>query len=259
MVNSRVGNNGRVDAIDTALGKGLRVLEALARADGPVRISHLAADLQMQKSSLHRVLQTLAELGFVSQDPDTTQYAATLKLWELGSTVAGAVPVKLAAATILPELHHTTGETVSLSVRDGDDVLYLEKITSPRPMGFTTRVGSRVPAPMTAAGRVMLAYAPDDEAVAVIERVAARVGDGVLDVDRARADLRKARRDGYLVGRGRTDRGIVGIATAVRRSTGEPVAGVTVSTPAQRLDRDRQDAIVEALLVAAARIGEAIR
>ena len=244
--------------MDTALGKGLRVLEALARADAPVRISHLAAELGMQKSSLHRVLQTLAEHGFVTQDADTSLYAPTLKVWELGSSVVSGLPIKLAASTILPELHHTTGETVSLSVRDGDDVLYLEKITSPRPIGFTTRVGSRVPAPMTAAGRVMLAFAPEDEALALLDRVAKRLGPEVFHLDRARADLRKARRDGYLVGRGRVDRGIVGIATAVRGAAGEPVAGLTVSTPAQRFDDARQAEIVEALLVAAARLGEAV-
>jgi DNA-binding IclR family transcriptional regulator len=115
-----------------------------------------------------------------------------------------------------------------------------------------------VPAPLTAAGRVMLAFSPEDEADAVLERVAKRLGPAVLDLDRARADLRKARRDGYLVGRGRVDRGIVGVATAVRRAGGEPVAGLTVSTPAQRFDAARQKEIVEALLVAAARLGEAV-
>jgi DNA-binding IclR family transcriptional regulator len=242
--------------VDSALGKGLRVLEALAVADGPVRISHLAVELGMQKSSLHRVLQTLAEAGFVAQDPNTALYSLTLKVWELGAAVASRVPVKQAATTILQELHRVTGETVSLSVRDGDDVLYLDKIISPRPIGFTTRVGSRVPAPLTAAGRAMLAYEPDAESV--IERVAARVGPETLNVERAMADVRRAKRDGYLVGRGRADRGIVGVATAVPGIGERAAAGLTVSTSAQRFDKARQSEIVEALLVAAGRLGEAV-
>lgn len=242
--------------VDSALGKGLRVLVALAAAPAPVRLSRLAEDLGMQKSSLHRVLQTLVEMGFASQDPATAQYAPTLKLWELGSAVVSELPIKRAASTVLPELHQVTGETVSLSVRDGDDVLYLEKLTSPRPIGFTTRVGSRVPAPLTVAGRVMLSS--DPEAAEVVDRVAARVGPDVLDVERALADIRRAGRDGYLVGRGRADRGLVGIATAVFGPGGGAVAGLTVSTPARRFDRGRQTAIVEALLVAAARLGDAL-
>ena len=244
------------DGMDSALGKGLRVLEALVVADGPSRLSHLAAKLEMQKSSLHRVLQTLIEFGFVTQDADTSLYAPTLKVWELGSSVVSRLPVKQAAAPVLQELHAVTGETVSLSVRDGDDVLYLDKIMSPRPMGFTTRVGSRVPAPMTAAGRAMLAYEPD--AKSVVERVAARGDRGVVDVERVLSELEKARRDGYVVGRGRVDRGIVGIATAVLGGRGSAVAGLTVSTPSQRFDRARQKEIVEALRGAASRLGEAI-
>ena len=244
--------------MDSALGKGLRVLEALVLADGPSRISHLATKLEMQKSSLHRVLQTLIEFGFVAQDAETSLYAPTLKVWELGSAVVSRLPVKQAAAPILQELHELTGETVSLSVRDGDDVLYLDKILSPRPLGFTTRVGSRVPAPMTAAGRAMLAHEPDAEARALVERVAGRVEGGRVDVEQVLAELGKARRQGYVVGRGRVDRGIVGVATAVLGGRGAALAGLTVSTPSQRFDRARQKEIVEALRGAASRLGEAI-
>jgi DNA-binding IclR family transcriptional regulator len=246
--------------VDSALGKGLRVLELLASAPAPVRLSQIAQDLELQKSSTHRVLRQLVDAGYVTQDPTSGLYAATLKVWELGSAVVAVLPIKQAASGVLQELHRATSETVSLTVRDGDDVLYLDKIVSPRPIGFTTRVGSRVPAPLTASGRAMLAYEPEPDAAAVIERVAARVAPGSLDVKRALADVRRARKDGYLVGRGRVERGIVGIAAAVPGP--DPgrgaVAGLTVSAPVQRLDDGRQSAIVEALLVATAGLGEAI-
>ena len=242
--------------MDSALGKGLRVLELLASSPAPVRLSQIARDLDLQKSSAHRVLRQLVDAGYVAQDPNSGLYASTLKVWELGSAVVGSLPIKQAAAGALQELHRATSETVSLTVRDGDDVLYLDKIVAPRPIGFTTRVGSRVPAPLTASGRAMLAYEADAEAV--IERVAARVGPGSLDVRRALADVKRARKDGYLVGRGRIERGIVGIAAAVPGPGRGAVAGLTVSAPVQRLDEGRQAAIVEALLAAAAGLGEAI-
>lgn len=241
---------------DTALGKGLRVLEALSAAGGAVRLSNLAVELGMQKSSLHRVLRLLMESGYVSQDPATDLYAPTLKVWELGSAVVASLPVKQAATTGLLELHRRTGETVSLSILDGDDVLYLDKIVSPRPMGFTTRVGSRIAAPLTVGGRAMLAYEDDPEAV--VGRVAARVGDGVLDPARVLADIRRARADGYLVGSGRADRGIVGIAAAVPGPGGRASAGLTVSAPAKRLTDKRQQEIVDALLITATGLSEAL-
>ena len=81
--------------MDTALGKGLRVLEKLCRVDGPVRLSHLAAQLDLQKSSVHRVLRMLMAEGYVAQDPDTELYRPTLKVWELGSAVVGGLPSAL--------------------------------------------------------------------------------------------------------------------------------------------------------------------
>jgi DNA-binding IclR family transcriptional regulator len=242
--------------MDTALGKGLSVLEALAAADGAVRLSRLATDLGMQKSSVHRVLQVLVDAGWVRQDPETEMYSATLKVWELGAGVAAALPVKRAASTVLQELHRSTGETVSLTIRDGDDVVYLDKILAPRPIGFTTRVGSRIAAPLTVSGRAMLAYEPD--ARDVLERVAQRLGPDHFDVEAALGDIARARHDGYLTGRGRTDRGILGMAAAVPGPGDRAAAGLTVSAPVQRLDDRRRDEIIEALLVAAAGLGEVI-
>ena len=241
---------------ESALGKGLRLLEQLAGAGGAVRLSNLAADLGLQKSAVHRILQTLVEAGWATQEPDTGLYRASLKTWELGTVIVGSLPVKQAATPVLHELHRTTGETVSLTVLDGDDVLYLEKLLAPRPIGFTTRVGSRVPAPLTVGGRALLAYEPDFEAV--VDRLLAERGEDLFDRKRALADIRKARKDGYVVGRGRSERGIVGIATAVPGDDGRAVAGLTVSAPVSRTDAARQADIVEALLDAAARLGEAV-
>lgn len=242
--------------MDTALGKGLRVLEALAASAAPVRLSRLADELGMQKSSAHRVLRALVDEGYAAQEPTSGLYVATLKVWELGIAVVSALPVKRAATTTLQELHRATGETVSLTVLEGDDVLYLDKIVAPRPIGFTTRIGSRVPAPLTVAGKAMLSYEPD--ARDVVERVASRLGGEVVDVEKVLADVERARREGVLVGRGRAERGIVGIAAAVPGPDGRAVAGLTVSAPVQDLDDTRQAQVVDALLVAAASLGEAI-
>jgi DNA-binding IclR family transcriptional regulator len=198
--------------------------------------------------------------GFAAQEEGGDRYLASLRAWELGMAVAHALPVKRAATPVLQELHRRTGETVSLTVLDGDDVLYLDKILADRPVGFTTRVGSRVPSPLTVAGRAMLAY--EDGADDVVARVAAaRVG---LDVARVLGEIRRARQTGYVVGRGRPERGITGIGAAVPGGPAGPggggraLAGLTVSAPTARVDAARQAELVDALLVAVASLAEAI-
>ena len=242
--------------MDTALGKGLRVLETMARVGQPVRLSDLAAELGLQKSSAHRVLQALVAAGFAAREEGGDRYVSTLKVWELGMAVVHATPVKQAAMPVLQELHRRTGETVSLTVLDGDDVLYLEKILAERPIGFTTRVGSRVPAPLTVAGRAMLAY--EDDAEGVVTRVAARRGGERIDVARVLAEIRRARDTGYVIGRGRPERGITGIGAAVPGARGRAAAGLTVSAPTARTDPSRQRDLVESILLATSALGEAI-
>jgi DNA-binding IclR family transcriptional regulator len=143
-----------------------------------------------------------------------------------------------------------------LSILDGDEVLYLDKLLAPRPMGFTTRIGSRLPAPFTVAGRAMLAYEPDPKAV--VERVLGAHGASASTVKKVMSDIRASRAQGYLIGEGRSERGIVGIAAAVPGPDGRAAAGITVSSPKQRLTPDGQQNIIEALLVAASRLSEAV-
>jgi DNA-binding IclR family transcriptional regulator len=133
------------------------------------------ARFEMQKSTVHRILSSLSQLGYTEQVEPTSCYRATLKLWELGVGIAAEHPVKRAASMFMAALHRATGETVSLTILSGDDVLYLDKILSPRPIRFTTRIGSRVPAPLTAGGKAMLAHAPDARAIA--RRAALRIKD----------------------------------------------------------------------------------
>ena len=116
-------------------------------------------------------------------------------------------------------------------MRSGDDALYLDKIVSPRPLRFTTRVGSRVPLPITAGGKALLAVSADG--ADVVERLAQRPGfEHHVDVDRLLAELVEARERGYAVATGRP--GLVGIAAAIvdrERRTGGGAVGLGADRP----------------------------
>src|SRR3546814_7288592 len=101
--------------MDRAVARGLAMLEVLAEA-GPMRLSRLAGEVDLQKSTVHRILQTLVALGYVEQDAETGTYGPSLKLWEMGSAVVVEHPVKRAASIFVQTLHKETGETVSLLV-----------------------------------------------------------------------------------------------------------------------------------------------
>jgi DNA-binding IclR family transcriptional regulator len=240
-------------ATDGAVARAFSVLEFLAQAREPARLSAVALALGLQKSTVHRILATLSGLGYVEQAQETGCYRTTLKLWELGAGMIHEHPVKRAGGAFLQELHRSTGQTVSLTVLSGDDVLYLDKIISPRAIRFTTRVGSRVPAASTAGGKALLAHAPD--ARAIIKRLAARgKRERRIDVDALVQELAEVRELGYAVSS--YSPGVISIAAPVMARNGQAAAALSVSAPIERISAKKKAEIIECVLRTCAGMAE---
>lgn len=236
--------------MDRAVARSFQLLEALARARGSVRLSDLATETGLQKSTVHRMLATLCALGYAEQDA-SSRYRASLKVWELGAGVVAELPIRRAAAGFLQGLHRATGETVSLTILSGDDVVYLEKLVAPRPVRFMTRVGSRVPAVLTASGKAMLATRPD--AAEVVARANTR---RALDISAVMVELEEARRRGYALSGYSPGVTSIGAPVAIGGTPAE--AALSISAPADRLVGPKRDAAIEALLEACSRMAEAL-
>jgi DNA-binding IclR family transcriptional regulator len=238
-----------------AVSRALAVLELLALEQEPVRLSAVATRLDMQKSTVHRILMLLSALGYVQQELQTGCYRATLRLWELGSGLIAHHPVKRAAAPFLQQLHQSTHETVSLTILSGDDVLYLDKIVSPRPIRFTSRVGSRVPAPLTAGGKAMLAHEPD--ARAIIRRADERIqGKRRGGLESLMRELEEVRRKGYATSS--FSPGVVSFAAPIMGRDERAAAALSVSAPESRLTKTKRHDIIELLLGTCAEIAERV-
>lgn len=116
--------------MDKAFTKGLRLVEALALSERPRGITDLARELDFTKSNVHRFLATLQELGYVRRNPADSTYELTPRIWELGNHVIRRMDFVRMAQPAMAKLAETTGETVHLSMLDGTDVVYLDKIES---------------------------------------------------------------------------------------------------------------------------------
>lgn len=229
------------------------MLEYLTLAREPVRLSAIATALKLQKSTVHRVLSTLSGLGYVEQEPQTGCYRATLKLWELGVNTLEAHAVRRAAAAFLQELQRATGETVSLAVLSGDDALYLDKLVPPRVTRLTARVGSRLPAPLTAAGLAMLAHHPD--ARGVMRRAAARIKKAHrFEPDKLMKELAEIQERGYAVSS--YSYGVISFAAPVMSRDGQAAAALIVSMASECVTAKKKAEIIARVLSAAARMSE---
>lgn len=224
--------------MDKAFTKGLRLIEALALGERPRGITDLANELGFTKSNVHRFLATLQELGYVRRNPADSTYELTTRIWELGNHVIRRMDFVRVARPAMTKLAGTIGETVHLSMLDGTDVVYLDKIESEHHIRAHTSVGARAPAFTMATGKAMLAHMPDDYLERFRPHLRRYTGTTRTTIEELRADVELARRQGYAaVPHGEWREGIAACACAVLGRSGELVGAIGMSGPDSRIKR----------------------
>jgi IclR family KDG regulon transcriptional repressor len=234
--------------MDKTLLKGLMVLEAVTDVDSrPQTIDELAARVGLTRSNTHRTLQTLVHAGYIARE-DGGGYRGTIRLFELGARQLAQLDVRKLASPTMRELAEATGETVHLSVLDGIDVVYIDKIDSPQPIRAYSIIGGRAPAYAVATGKVLLAYQVDGYLDRYADKLEIHTPTTLASLPMLKESLRKIARVGYAVNRGEWRAGVGGIAVAVFNALDQPVAAVGISGPLDRLTAARMKSLVPAVI-----------
>lgn len=218
-------------------------------------VSELARRLDLAKSTVHRLLTTLAEEGFIEQDSRTGKYQLGIRLYELGAAVSLNTDLHDAATTHMHDLRETTGETVHIAVLDRDtcEVVYVERAESEQTLRLFSRIGLRMPAYTTSTGKVLLASLPPQELDEILSRttLAPLTRHTITDEETLRRELERTRTRGYAENRNESELGVASVGAPIRDATGSVVASISVAGPTMRLDRDAKPAIVAATREAA--------
>lgn len=227
-----------------------RALELLNKlADGPKRLGPLAEDLQIHKSTVLRLLQTLERQGFVRREGDPPEFTLGFRLVELSQSLLEQVDIRRVAAAPLKSLGEQTGETIHLAILDGAEVVYLDKVESVHPVRMYSKVGARAPAYCTGVGKILLAYT--DEALWPAMELHRFTDQTITTRDGLRAAAAEIRARGWGRDEREHEEAIRCIAAPVFGSSGaNAVAAVSVSVPASRLSVEQLDQYVDALLTA---------
>lgn len=240
--------------------RALAILRTFASGAPELSVSELGRAVGLHKSTVHRLLGTLEQAGFVMQDEASRRYRLGLPLFELGSLVVNTMEVRRTARPYLEEIHRACGETVHLGILDEGEVVYIDKIESTRRVRMYSQVGRRAPAHCTGLGKVLMAYLPDAALSEVIERRGLRrfTSKTITSPKELRDHCALIRQQGYALDTGEHEDLIQCAAAPISDHTGKTVAALSVTSVAAAMDRHRVAEYVTLVQQAARKISVAL-
>src|SRR5919108_268339 len=219
-----------IRSVDRAVG----ILDLLV--DGERSGAEVARRLQVHRSTALRLLATLERHGLVERDPRSARYRLGARLTQLASAVRGEADLRQAARPVCESLARSLGETVTLDVLDGDEIVPIEQASGSTSVVSVNWLGTRSPAHCTASGKVILAFGPEPSRHRVLEgRLQRRTPNTIVDRAELEAQLIAARDAGFARTFEELELGLNAVAAPVWSAGGEIVGALDVSGPAHRL------------------------
>jgi len=227
-----------------------RVLAVLAAFDSTHReltLSDIARRAGLPVPTAHRLVGELTNGGALSRRPSGT-YVVGRRMWDLGLLAPAQTGLREVASPFLHDIYAATLATVHLAVREGRQVLYLDRLAGHASVPVVSSIGSRLPMHATGVGKVLLAYAPERIQLAVLADLTRITPHTITQPGRLRAELARVRREGFAQTQEEMSLGACSVAVPVRGDADRVVAALGIVVPSLRRDRAR---LVSALEVAA--------
>ena len=219
------------------------LLDLLAERQEPVSLKEISEKTGLHPSTAHRILNDLTIGRFVDR-PEPGSYRLGMRLLELGNLVKARLDVRDAALGPMRELHRLTQQAINLSVRQGDEIIYVERSYNERSgMQVVRAVGGRAPLHLTSVGKLFLAY--DDPEY--VRNYAARTGlpasthNSISHIQQLESELAKIRHSGISRDNEELELGVRCMAAGIFNDQGRLVAGLSISAPADRLKEEWAD------------------
>jgi DNA-binding IclR family transcriptional regulator len=237
-----------------AAAKALELLNAFSFTERKLSLNTLAARTGIPKATAFRLLATLEQSGFISKAG--AEYHLGIKCLVLGNIVAAGLDVREKARPHLVALRDATRETTHVAVLHQWQVVYLDRVPSPQPVGFMqSRPGAILPAYCTALGKVLLAGLPEADVMAWAESATFEPLTPFTNTSAAHLlhALRVTRQRGYAVDEQEHEMGVRCIAAPIRNHRGEVVAAISVAGPEYRMPESAEGSAMAAQVCASAR------
>jgi DNA-binding IclR family transcriptional regulator len=227
------------------LERSFALLDVLARHPQAMPLKLISEQTRLHPSTAHRILNDLAAGGFVDR-PEPGSYGLGMKLLELGNLVKARLDVREVALGPMRELHRQTHQPVNLSMRQGDEIVYIERTYSERSgMQVVRAIGGRAPLHLTSVGKLFLAHDDAARVRAYVTRtgLAGHTRNSITDPARLDRELAGVRATGVARDDEELELGVRCMAAGVYDDQGKLLAGLSISAPADRLEEAWQERV----------------
>jgi DNA-binding IclR family transcriptional regulator len=238
--------------------RALAILETVAQADGPLALAEVMAATKLPKATTHRILGLLEAAGMLAREPDGTRYAPARRLATLALAVLTNATWRAPRHAILQSLVEEIGETCNLTLLDGTEVVYLDRVEAAWPLRLHFQPGSRVPVHCSASGKLLLALLPARERRRILAALPlSRHTAATLTDRRALEDeLKRVRKERMSTDNEEYLAGTVCVAVPVESRERRIPAALAVHAPTTRMTLEQALRHVPALRRAAARLAD---
>jgi IclR family pca regulon transcriptional regulator len=221
-----------------SLERGLAVIKAFGPEQSTLTLAEAAAKTGLTRAATRRFLLTLAKLGYVGTDKKT--FWLRSRVLELGYSYLSSQPWWQAAQPVLEEAARTTQETCNIAILSGTEIVYVARVVARRIISTNLSVGSRLPAHVTALGRVLLAGLANGELKDAIKQISLSklTSHTVDDKRKLQAIIDQVRRDGFALVDQELELGLLALAVPITAPSGVVLAALGVSVSAGRISGD---------------------
>jgi DNA-binding IclR family transcriptional regulator len=222
---------------------------------GELSIGDLSERLKMDKATVHRLINTIKEAGYVDQNPENKKYSNGLKLLAIGNRVMEKTGIKHISRSYIEELSEKTGETANLGVRIGNKIYYVDKLESNSTIKVSQSIGTNVPCYCSGLGKAILAFIEEALVQDILDGVSfeKHTDHSIVDKTLLMEEFKRIKERGYSVDDEEYVVGLICIGAPIFDYHGNPIAALSVSIPKYRYDENSHLDVYSKLVMEEAR------
>ena len=250
---------GGADGIQS-VNRAFAIMELFNDRRPALSVSEIAELTGLNRSTCYRFCQTLKSIGYL-EEVDRRRFRPGLKAVSLSRAALSSRELPELALPYLRELQKSVNEAVNMSLLDGTEIVYVARILSDHLITLRLYVGSRLPAYATSMGRAILAFLPEKEADAVLDKSDLRpvTQHTITDRRRLKAELQRIKARGYSINDQEMAVGLRGVAAPILSANDRPVAAINLSIPRPLGSREIETVLAPRLLETAGAISALVK